>query len=387
MIVISRMWGDEISNLIIIIIILFSIIAAIDKVFGNKMGLGEHFEEGFKSMGSLALTMLGIYTISPLIGKTISPLLIPIFKITGIDPSIFIGIFLAPDMGGFNASKVIAIDSGIGLFSGLILSSMLGTTLIFTIPIALGILKEKDKEVFSKGILYGIITIPIGSLISGIMMDIDFNILLLNHIPIIVFSIIISLSLFLFPQKLFKTFDIFNKLILLLSTFGLIIGILGFTLGINIFESIIPFEEGLIVVGKIAIVLSGAYPLVIFLSNKLEKALKIVGKYLNINENSVLGIITSLINAIPMISIYDKMDDRGKIINSAFAVSASFVFGGQMAFVLGVSSTTIVPFIVGKLIAGISSIILVIVTTREYSASFAINNFKKRRLAFKGKKI
>ncbi|WP_130807761.1 ethanolamine utilization protein EutH [Senegalia massiliensis] len=374
------------SNLIIMIIISFSIISAIDKVIGNKMNLGNHFEEGFKSMGGLALTMLGIYTISPLIAKVISPLLFPISKVTGIDPSIFIGIFLAPDMGGFNASLAIAHDAQIGLFSGLILSSMLGATLVFTIPIALGMIKDKDKKHFSKGILYGIITIPLGSLVSGVMMGIDFDTLLLNHIPILLFSIMISMGLFLCPDKLFNAFERFNKFILLLSTFGLIVGILKFTLGISIFNDIIPIEEGLVVIGKIAIILSGAYPLVSFISEKLEKGLSSIGNKLNVNKNSILGVITSLVNTIPMISIYDKMDNKGKVINSAFAVSASFVFGGQMAFVLGVSPDIIGPFIVGKIVAGISSIIVIFVSTKEYGSYFKNKKFRRKHLAFKIKK-
>lgn len=354
------------SKIIIIIIVFFSLIAAIDRMFGNKMGLGNHFEEGFKSMGSLSLTMLGIYTLSPLIGKMLIPILKPITRITGIDPSIFMGIFLAPDMGGFNAATEIAVNDNIGLFSGLILSSMLGATLVFTIPIALGIINKENQVQFSKGILFGIITVPIGSLAAGLIMKIQPYDLFINHIPIILFSIFLSLGLYRFPEKIFAGFSIFSKLIVSIGMMGLVLGILDFTLGITIIDGIISFDEGLIIVGKIAIILSGAYPLVYFVSNKLNKILSKVSKCMGVNNTSVLGLITSLVNCIPMLALYDDMDDRGKVLNSAFAVGSAFVFGGQMGFVLGVAEEYIYPFILGKFIAGFTSIILVFVMTKDY---------------------
>lgn len=59
------------------------------------------------------------------------------------------------------------------------------------------------------------------------------------------------------------------------------------------------------------------------------------------------------------------MDKRGKVICSAFAVSGAFSFGGQMGFVASVESSMIVPVMVGKLIAGISGIVLAYFLTGE----------------------
>ncbi len=54
------------------------------------------------------------------------------------------------------------------------------------------------------------------------------------------------------------------------------------------------------------------------------------------------------------------MDDKGKIINVAFAVSASFVFGDHLGFVAGVAKNMIFPMIIGKLVAGISAVVVAV---------------------------
>lgn len=59
-----------------------------------------------------------------------------------------------------------------------------------------------------------------------------------------------------------------------------------------------------------------------------------------------------------MLAIYDKMDDKGKVINAAFAVSGAFVFGGQLGFVSGISHKAVTPFILAKLVAGLSGVFL-----------------------------
>ena len=96
------------TNIIIYIMLIFSIIAAIDRIRGNRNGLGEEFEKGFKAMGPLALTMIGIISLSPFISQILLPVLKILSKITGADPSIFISSILATDMGGYATSELVA---------------------------------------------------------------------------------------------------------------------------------------------------------------------------------------------------------------------------------------------------------------------------------------
>ncbi|GAB2745121.1 hypothetical protein GCM10027174_18680 [Salinifilum aidingensis] len=69
--------------------------------------------------------------------------------------------------------------------------------------------------------------------------------------------------------------------------------------------------------------------------------------------------IATLANNIPMFQILKEMDPRGKVLNVAFAVSAAFTFGDHLGFTAGIERTMIFPMIVGKLLAGITAVLVV----------------------------
>ena len=48
----------------------------------------------------------------------------------------------------------------------------------------------------------------------------------------------------------------------------------------------------------------------------------------------------------------------GVVLNAAFSVSASFVFAGHMAFTMAFDSRYVLPVIVGKLLSGISAVLI-----------------------------
>ena len=54
----------------------------------------------------------------------------------------------------------------------------------------------------------------------------------------------------------------------------------------------------------------------------------------------------------------DKMDKKGAMLNSAFAVSAAFTFAGHLAFTVAFDESYLLPVIIGKITAGIFAVIL-----------------------------
>lgn len=342
----------------IYLMVVFSIIAGIDKIFNNRLGLGKKFDEGIKGMGELALTIIGIYCLSPIISKVLTPVLEPLASLINTNPSVFISSILAPDLGGYSASMGITSSQNIGTFNGLILSSMLGTTISFTLPIALGFISKEDFNYFVKGVSSGIVTIPIGMIVGGLMMGIGFRDILYNLYPVVIFTGLIILGLYRAKDKMIRVFKMLGNFIIRLSTLGLVLGIFSYFFSWDIIPGMLSIEEGAIIVFKIGIILSGAYPMFYLLSNTLNKSLsKIEGK-VGLDEYSILGIFSSLANCIPMLGIYDKMNEKGKILNAAFAVSGSFVFGGQLAYISSVSPSTVSPFIISKLVAGVSAVFI-----------------------------
>lgn len=338
------------------IMVVFSIIGGIDKLLDNKYGLGVKFDEGFKAMGGLALTIIGIYSLSPVLARAVVPILNPLGQLLHTDPSVFISSILATDLGAYTASMEIANDPIVGNFNGLILGSMLGSTISFTIPIAINLISIKDYPFFTKGILAGIVTIPVGMIVSGLLMNVPLNHIISNMIPVIIFALILGWGLLKAQDKMIGIFSILGKIILLISTLGLLLSILDFSLGIKLIDGMISLEDGAILVLNISIILSGAYPLLYLVSRKLHRILRVIKNKYGLDEYSVLGLISSLASCIPMLGVYEKMNWKGKILNSAFAVSGAFTFGGQLGYISSVSPQSVNPFIIGKLAAGVAAL-------------------------------
>ena len=107
--------------------------------------------------------------------------------------------------------------------------------------------------------------------------------------------------------------------------------------------------------------LSGAFPLVYVLTKLLRKPLLKLGGLLGINDTAAGGLVASLANSIATFGLLKDMDDRGKVVNVAFAVSAAFTFAGHLAFTMAFDGKYILPMIVGKLVAGFTSLFVAVI--------------------------
>ena len=157
----------------------------------------------------------------------------------------------------------------------------------------------------------------------------------------------------------------FGRLILAVITVGLGAGIFEYLTDITLIPGMAPLFDGIEVVAGIGFVLAGAFPLVFVLTKVLRKPLLKLGSLLGMNEVAAAGMIASLANSIPMFGMLKDMDDRGKVLNVAFAVSAAFVFGDHLGFTAGYDSQMLLPVIVAKLTAGISAVAVAILLLRN----------------------
>lgn len=343
----------------------FAVVGALDRILGNHLGLGKEFEDGITAMGSLALAMLGIICLAPVLANLLRPVVVPVFRLLGADPAMFAGSILASDMGGGPLAAELTDDPQAALFGGVLCGSMLGATVVFTIPVAMGILKEEDRPFLAKGILAGVVTIPLGLLVGGLVMGMPILRILGNLVPIVLIAGLIALGLWRAEAAMIKGFGIFGKGIIALITVGLAAGIFQGITGVTLIPGLAPIEEGFLTVGAIAIVLAGAFPLVLVLTKVLRKPLLKLGITLGINETAAAGLIASLANSIATFGLVKDMDERGKVVNIAFAVSAAFVFGDHMGFTAGFAPEVLPAMIISKLVGGISAVVVALWLTKK----------------------
>ena len=356
-----------INDIILYVMTGFMALGALDKAFlENRLGFGEKFEEGFMAMGSLMLAMGGVITLAPFLAAVLKPVIVPLYQAVGADPSMFATTLLACDMGGYPLAMQMAANPQIGRFAGIILGGMMGPTIVFSIPVALGIIEKKDHPALAKGILIGMVTIPLGCLAGGLMMlgeGFTLFTLLLNIVPVLVVSILIAAGLKFIPSAMIKGFSAFGKVVVALITVGLAMGIVEALSPYRFFPegspyALVPLTESYAVIGSIAIVLAGAFPMVTFITKVFKAPLLVFGRKLGMGDIAAAGMVATLANNIPTFTMMKDMDGRGKIINVAFAVSAAFVFGDHLGFTAGVERGLILAMIVGKLVAGIAAVVL-----------------------------
>ena len=352
-------------EIIIWVMAVFALLGAMDRIFGNRLGLGAGFEEGVQAMGSLALAMVGIVTLAPVLANVLRPVVVPVFSFLGADPAMFAGTILACDMGGGSLALELTENPQAAMLGGVLTGSMLGATIVFTIPVALGILREEDYPVMAQGILCGIVTIPLGILTGGITAGFPVGMVLRNLIPIILIALFIALGLWQAEKAMVRGFQVFGKLVVALITLGLAAAIVEALTGFSLIPGMAPISEGFQTVGSIAIVLAGAFPLVSLVTRVLRRPLMRSGRLLGINDTAAAGLVASLANSIATFGMVKDMNHRGKVVNIAFAVSAAFVFGDHLGFTAGFAPRMLLPMIIGKLTGGISALILALWLTRK----------------------
>ena len=351
-------------EIVIAIMALFALFAGLDRIFGNRLGLGKEFEEGILAMGSLALAMVGIVSLAPVLAAVLKPVIVPVFGFLGADPAMFAGTILACDMGGGPLAMELTDDPQAAALGGILTGAMLGATLVFTIPVAMGILREEDRPAMAKGILCGIVTIPIGVLAGGLTAGFSLGMVLRNLIPIVLIAVLIVLGLWKAERAMIRGFEVFGKGVVAVVTIGLAAAIFEELTGWVLIPGLAPLSEGFATVGAIAIVLAGAFPLVKVLTRVLSKPLTTLGQKIGINDAAAAGLIASLANSIATFGMVKDMNPRGKVVNIAFAVSAAFVFGDHLGFAAGFAPQMLGAMIVGKLAGGISAVALALWLTR-----------------------
>lgn len=352
-------------EILIVIMAAFAVLGALDRIIGNRFGLGQEFENGILAMGSLALAMVGIICLAPVLANVLRPVVVPVYQFLGADPAMFAGTILACDMGGGVLAQELAVTEEAALLGGVLTGSTLGATIVFTIPVAMGIVSAADASSVAKGILCGIVTIPLGVFAGGLVAGFPIGMILRNLVPIVLIALLIALGLWKWEKGMIKGFSVFGKAIVTLITVGLVAAIVESLTGFAVIPGMAPISNGFETVGAIAIVLAGAFPLVYAVTKLLKKPLLSLGRRLGVNDTAAGGLIASLANSIATFGMLKDMDARGKVLNVAFAVSAAFVFGDHLGFTAEFAPRMLPAMIAAKLVGGISAVAVAMWLTRK----------------------
>lgn len=375
------------GNIVIYIIIGCAVVGAAASILKPESELGEQFIEGLNSIGPLFMTIAGIFAAIPFLAIFIELVLGKAFGALGADPSMGAGALLAVDMGAYKLTEVTAATPASWMVS-VITSYMLGATIVFTIPVGLGMIESGDQEYFGLGIMSGILCIPVGIFISGLIMilsnpeipestvfndtaqlDLGYMELLLNLIPIIIICLLIALGLFFLPKAMIKGFTGFGKFITVSARIVLVFciveyftGMFSAIMGKWAFDPIVADEidmmRALEVSGYIGMMLAGAFPMVYLIKRYLKKPMGKLGNLLGMGEEAMTGLLGALANALALFPIVKEMKPSDKVKTISFTVCGAYIIGDHLSFAATFHPAFILPLFLGKLLAGILSIVI-----------------------------
>lgn len=365
----------SINSVIVTVMMIFMLLGAIDKARGNKRGYGAAFDEGFQAMGPLAIAMVGVIAAAPVLSMVLRPIVGPIYQMLGSSPSIFATTLLLADAGGYPLAVELAGENIVmGQFVGIIVGCTMGCILLFDIPVALTLIQKKDRPLLACGILVGVITAPIGCFVGGIVMNVmtDYSMhlgtMLLSLLPVILVAVVLAAGLWFKPIALMNGFAKFGAFVTGLIAIFVAIAVFQYETGIRFplfhlmveagADGVSPLANSIEILGDIAFVLLGAFPMVEFIKRHCGGALAKVGGKLGMIETASAGIVATLANNIPTFQMMKDMNPKGKLMNVAFASCAAFMFGDHLGFVAGVNADMIVPMIFAKLACGLSALAL-----------------------------
>jgi len=268
-------------------------------------------------------------------------------------------------MGGYQLAGELSASQEMVRYAGLVIAATLGCTITFTIPVGMGMLKSGDRLFFSRGMLIGTGTLPVTMIVGGLLSGLSFLQIVLQSLPVLLFCFLLMFGIWRFPEQTVRAFTVFADVIRLLTTIGLIAGAFCYMTGFSLLPDLAPLEDAMTVVSSIGIVLLGSLPTAELLQRVLKKPLSFIGRKTGMNDSSAAGLLMGIVSPVPAITMMEKMDERGKIVNATFLVSAASTIAAHMGFTFGTDPDFVVPLLVAKLAGGIAAVCAALFFTKK----------------------
>lgn len=174
-------------------------------------------------------------------------------------------------MDSIDLAQALANTPEAALFSGVIISSMLGRSLVFSILVGFGIIEPDDDTAFAKGLNIGLITMPFGGIVGGLTGGYELSLMLADLLPVIILSGILVIGFIFYQQRLVTLTIGAAKILKAVIYIGLAAGAFKYLTEVILISGMTPVMEAVGVVRGIALLLLGTFPLMKFVTRILRK--------------------------------------------------------------------------------------------------------------------
>ncbi|HHT63580.1 MAG: ethanolamine utilization protein EutH [Bacillota bacterium] len=397
---------EIIGKLVLYVIMACCGIGAVAAIINENSGLAKSFHEGLQAMAALFLPIVGLMVSVPYLVIGVEKIFGNLFRIMGADPAIAAAMLIPSDCGGYALFLALARSPEIVVIA-LTVAIMTASTVAFNIPVGLSILKKEDYPYMALGAMSGFLAIPFGVFITCLIMlitkptirttftttgpadyllNLDLGTILINLLPIFVFCVILAVCLKLFPQGMIKGFMVFGKLLLsaltLIAAASIIehyTGFFSWIMGGWGFDPVLADEteqfRAIELLGSIAMMLTGAFPMVYLIRKFFGKSLAKIGKLAGLDDVGSAGLLATMANGVALFNMIGDMKPTSKVLCIAFTVCAGYSLGDWIAFNVNFQPNLVVPVFIGQFSGGIIGIIfaklIAIPQVRRMEADYA----------------
>ncbi|HSK99585.1 MAG TPA: ethanolamine utilization protein EutH [Rubrobacteraceae bacterium] len=379
-----------IGDIVVYIIMAFVVAGAVAAIRDDEHGMGREFKEGLHAIGPIFIPVAGIMASIPYLSRFIEAVVGPVFGLVGASPAMAATTVIAVDMGGYQLAEATASNTANWIMAAIV-GYMAGATIVFSIPVGLAMLDQRDHKYMALGIMSGILTVPIGVLITtGILSitdarvrdevsttadstyaltDLGFGTIFANLVPLVIIVVAIALGLYFYANMMIRGFMWFGKamdtgikLVLAFSIVEYFTGFFSTLFGSWGFDPIIADAEdqfrALEIAGYIGITLAGAFPMVYVIRTYLARPLGVIGQRFGISAEGSAGILAAAANILALYHLIKTIPPKDKVLCIAFAVCSAFLLGDHLAFTANFQPNMILPLMLGKFGAGLIAIAL-----------------------------
>ena len=349
-------------NIFIAIMLVFAAAGLLDEILGGKLGLMPNFEKGLATMGGLAMSTVGFYAIGVTYVQTHAEAIAEAAKHMPFDPALIPSCLLAPDMGALGMAQKLAATPALAAFTGAMVAGSLGMTVGYQLPVFLAAVRKDEIGELMRGFIFGLIAIPSGLAVGGLMLGLPVRQLFFNMIPVLVLCMVLIAAFVLVPELTMKIMIFIGNAIRIFSF--LLFGVAVF----GIFMPKYAVVEDALIEEMLFMVLAACGGLVLsqVALKRLQKPIQRIGAVLGINEEAVVGLFLSFIQSLAMLPLFSKMDKRGKVLNAAFSVAGAYVVGGQMTFVASlIPGNWVTAYMISKVLSGGLAVALAVICLRR----------------------
>ena len=355
-------------NQILMYLMAFGVVlGGADLILGNRFGLGEKFEEGFRLLGPIAMSMAGIVCLTPLIADFAKVCITPLLNLCGIDPAVCGGI-LPVDAGGYQLALELAADPTVGQYAGVVIGGTFGCTVAFLVPVGMGVLDKAQRQDFVVGLLIGLAALPVSLIAGGMVCGLPLLRILHQTLPVLLISALLILGLTKFSAPLIRGFAVFARGIRILTLLGLMAGAAAHLTGRELLPGISPLKDAMETVCGIGIVLLGCLPLAELLRRMLGRPVRWIGRKTGLRDTAITALLMGAILAMPALTMMKDMDRRGRIVTGAFLVCGASALSAHLGFTLGVSPEMVMPLLAAKFAGAVCAAAIAIILTNKTSS-------------------